>query len=152
MVIYEILTIKKSPLWRLRFNHSIDSTDWNIHDYPIWIIILYYWLILLKVTVNGKRINITLLKKMQNLASYGCLGQQVSSCGYVTVLILQYPPAATDIKKFLLSTDRKVLNHYRIIKKLALNFTIRVLLRYFIFLFQINYYFATASFTSDMLK
>lgn len=34
-----------------------------------------------KLTADGKRINITLLKKTQILASYGCLGQPVSSYG-----------------------------------------------------------------------
>lgn len=97
-----------------------------------------------KLTADGKRINITFLKKMQIIASYGCIGQQVSSCGLHSGSHPLKPNCDDGCLEIPSSADWKVLYNYLIIKAHTLNFTIRVLLGNFILLFKINYYFSTA--------
>ena len=97
-----------------------------------------------RLTTDGKRINITLLKKTQILASYGCLGQPVSSYGLHSGPHLLKPICDDVCLEIPSSVDWKVLYNYRIIKAHTFNFTIRVLLGNFILLFKINCYFSTA--------
>lgn len=102
-----------------------------------------------KLTADRKRINITLLKKTQILASCGCLRLPVFNYGLHND---HYPLLSTgDVQEKLPALNWEILDNYRSIKSLTLHFHIRIFVWNFIFLFQISYYF-TATFTSEIMK
>ncbi len=58
---------------------------------------------------------------------------QFSDAAYIVSILLHNPFATADVLKKLLARDRKILNDYRIIKSLTLQFYIRVFPWKFIF-------------------
>ena len=47
---------------------------------------------------------------------------QLPVAAYISAIFLHNPSATADIQEEFLTTDRKVLNYYRIIKSLAFHF------------------------------
>lgn len=58
---------------------------------------------------------------------------QFPDTAYIASILLHNPFATADVQKKLLATDRGILNDYRIIKSLTLQFYIRVFPWKFIF-------------------
>lgn len=46
---------------------------------------------------------------------------QFPVAAYIVSILLHNPSATADVQKKFLATDREILNHYRIIKSLALH-------------------------------
>lgn len=72
------------------------------------------------------------------------LSHQLPIAAHIASVLLYNPPATADVQKHLLATDRKVLDHRRVIKPLAFHPYIRTFIGNLIFLFQINHYFRAA--------
>lgn len=61
------------------------------------------------------------------------LSHQFPIAAHIASIFLYDPPATTDVQKHLLATDRKVLDHRRVIKPLAFHPYIRIFIGNLIF-------------------